>query len=103
MFTHIVGWVPEHLKNLFKTIGQYWSLISDHGQTMEVGMGLHCPLPTRYVRADEVMFFLLSLTLMVSDGGWPCTDRAHHYGERPLSLPPQHSSFLELRVRFAEQ
>ena len=46
---------------------------------------------------------LFSLILMVSDGGWPYIDRAHRYGQRPLGLPPQRSSFLGLRACLAEQ
>ena len=104
VFTHIVGWVPEHLKHPLKMIGWYWSLASNCGQTTGIWMGLHCPLHTWYIRANEVMFqFLFSLILMVLDGGWPCIDRAHHYGKQPSGLLLRRSFFLGLRVCLAEQ
>ena len=55
VFTHIVGWVPEHLKHLLKMISWYWSPASDCGQTTGVWMGLHCSLHTRYVGTNEVV------------------------------------------------
>ena len=96
MFIHIVGWVLKHLKHLLKMIVRYWSLASDRGQMMRVWIGLHCSLHTWYVMANEVMLsFLFSLILMVSDGGWPCMNGAHRYGEQPLGLLPRCSSFLD--------
>ena len=40
---------------------------------------------------------------MILDGGWPCTDGACHYGERPSGLLLRHSFLLRLRVHSAEQ
>ena len=37
VFTHNVGWVPEHLKHLLKTVDWYWSPVSDHGQMVSSG------------------------------------------------------------------
>ena len=70
VFTRIVGWVPEHLKHPLKMIGWYWSSASNRGQMTGVWTGLHYPLHTQYVGADEVMFhFLFSLIPLVLDDG----------------------------------
>ena len=96
VFTHIIGWVLEHLKYLLKMISWYWSLASNHSQMTEVWMGLHCSLHTRYVGTDEVMSsFLFTLTFMVLGDGWPYMDEAHQSGEQPSGLLPRCSSFLD--------
>ena len=103
VFTHNVGWVPEHLKHLLKTVDRYWIPVSDRGQTTRVWQDFIAPYIPAYVGTNDISFFLSSLILVVLDGGWPCMNKAHRYGGRPLGLPPRRSYFLGLRVCFAEQ
>ena len=37
VFTHNVGWVPEHFKHPLKTVDRYWSPVSDRGQMASSG------------------------------------------------------------------
>ena len=45
VFTHNVGWVPEHLKHPLKMVDQYRSPVSDRGQ-MARGWWHHYSLHT---------------------------------------------------------
>ena len=92
MFTHNDGWVPEHLKHPLKTVDQYWSPVSDRGQMARVCGGLIAPYIPKLCRNNDVSFIFFSLILMFHfgwNGGWPCTDGAHRYGEQPSGLPPR--------------
>ena len=64
VFTHNVGWVPEHLKHPLKTVDQYWSPVSDHGQMARVCGNLVAPYIPKLCRNDNVSFIFFSLILM---------------------------------------
>ena len=104
VFTHNVGWVPEHLKHPLKTVDRYWSPVSDHDQMACSGdvVAPYIPIMVGYMEGNEVLFSFLVSGSHVSafifgwNGGWPCTDGAHRYGGRPLGIPPRRPSFLDL-------
>ena len=56
VFTHNVGWVPEHLKHPLKTVDQYRSLVSDCGQTARVWWASLLPTYPRHVGTNDVFF-----------------------------------------------
>ena len=100
VFTHNVGWVPEHLKHPLKMVNQYRSPMSDRGQTARVWRDLVAPYIPKLCGNDDVLFHVLFSDSHVSVFGWnggrPCTDRAHRYGGQPSGLPPRRPSFLDL-------
>ena len=62
VFTHNIGWVPEHLKHPLKTVDRYWSLVSDRNQMASSG-GIVAPyIPIMVMwRATKFCFpFLVS-------------------------------------------
>ena len=62
VFTHNVGWVPEHLKHLLKTVDRYWSPVSDHDQVASSGdvVAPYIPIMVMW-RATKFLFsFLIS-------------------------------------------
>ena len=64
VFTHNVGWVPEHLKHPLKTVDRYWSPVSDCGQTARVCGGLVAPYIPKLCGNNDVLFIFFSLILM---------------------------------------
>ena len=72
VFTHNVGWVPKHLKHPLKTVDQYWSLVSDHGQMARVCGDIIAPYIPKLCGNNDVLFIFFSLILMfqlsLSDG-----------------------------------
>ena len=64
VFTHNVGWVPEHLKHPLKTVDQYWSPVSDHGQTARVCGDIIAPYISKLCGTNDVSFVSFSLILM---------------------------------------
>ena len=60
MFTHNIGWVPEHLKHLLKTVDQYWSPVSDRGQTVRVCGDIIAPYIPKLCGTNDVCFHSLS-------------------------------------------
>ena len=73
VFTHKVGWVPEHLKHPLKTVDQYWSLVSDRGQMASSGDVVTPYIPIMVMwRVTRFYFHFLLLVIMfwlsLSDG-----------------------------------
>ena len=56
VFTHNVGWVPEHLKHPLKTVDRYWIPVSNHGQTTRVWWDFIAPYIPVYVGTNDVFF-----------------------------------------------
>ena len=74
VFTHNIGWVPEHLKHLLKTVDRYWSSVSDHDQMASVGSIVtpHIPIMVmwRVMRFcfSCFLFLVLMFRFSLSDG-----------------------------------
>ena len=59
VFTHNIGWVPEHLKHPLKTVGRYWSLVSDCGQMARVCGDIVTPYIPKLCGNNDVFFHFL--------------------------------------------
>ena len=74
VFTHNIGWVPEHLKHPLKTVDRYWSPVSDHGQMASMGgvIAPHIPIMVIWQATRFCFSHFLVLVLMfrfsLSDG-----------------------------------
>ena len=110
VLTHNVGWVPEHLKHLLKTVDQYWSPVSDHDQMASSG-GIVAPDITIMAmwRAMKFCFsFLVSGSHVSTFHFWMEWWMALYRRGPPIwwtafRLIALASFFLGLRARSAEQ
>ena len=64
VFTHNIGWVPEHLKHLFKTVDRYRSSVSNHGQMVRVCGDVVAPYIPKLCGTNNIFLILFSLILM---------------------------------------
>ena len=62
VFTHNVGWVPEHLKHPLKTVDWYWSPVSNCDQMASMGgvVASHIPIMVMWQATRFCFSFLVS-------------------------------------------
>ena len=62
VFTHNVGWVPEHLKHPLKTVDWYWSPVSNHDQVASSGdvVAPYIPIMVMWRATKFLFLFLIS-------------------------------------------
>ena len=70
VFTHNVGWVPEHLKHPLKMVDRYWSLVSDCGQTARVCGDIITPYIPKLCGINDVCSHFLASNSHVSVSFW---------------------------------
>ena len=61
VFTHNIGWVPEHLKHPLKMVDWYWSPASNRGQTVRVCGDVITPYIPKLCGINDVRSHFLCL------------------------------------------
>ena len=111
VFTHNVGWVPEHLKHPLKTVDRYWSPVSDRDQMANMGgvVAPHIPIMVMW-RATRFCFSFSCFWFSCFGFHFRMEWWMALYGRGPPiwwttigHIAPASFSFLDLEVRPTEQ